>query len=239
MTIATNGGGIVDKISSSASTPWFMSKPRRSRTFNELARVLKPDGVAFLHHSNYGTYQRSTCRRTIARVIRPTPTLGPGCSLTVGDLPRQALAGPKRDRCLFCGSLRPVRPALCGTRTCQLGRGGPPPRLHVGGCPSGFSLGSPKSSREESALFAPRHGPSVDEPRSTTPCPGRIATRSEIAREVRLISRRNGDERVKRQPGREHMLHRERCHPPGRRGARVTGKTDIRSSEPIGRQDLS
>lgn len=25
----------------------------------ELARVLKPEGVAFLHHSNYGTYQRS------------------------------------------------------------------------------------------------------------------------------------------------------------------------------------
>jgi SAM-dependent methyltransferase len=27
---------------------------------SELARVLKPDGVAFLHHSNFGTYQRST-----------------------------------------------------------------------------------------------------------------------------------------------------------------------------------
>ncbi len=26
----------------------------------ELARVLKPDGVAFIHHSNFGTYQRST-----------------------------------------------------------------------------------------------------------------------------------------------------------------------------------
>jgi SAM-dependent methyltransferase len=26
----------------------------------ELARVLKPDGVAFLHHSNYGAYERST-----------------------------------------------------------------------------------------------------------------------------------------------------------------------------------
>ena len=31
----------------------------------ELARVLKPDGVAFLHHSNYGAYQRST------RVLAP------------------------------------------------------------------------------------------------------------------------------------------------------------------------
>ena len=31
----------------------------------ELARVLKPDGVAFLHHSNYGTYQRS------ARALAP------------------------------------------------------------------------------------------------------------------------------------------------------------------------
>lgn len=27
---------------------------------SELARVLRPDGVAFLHHSNFGTYQRST-----------------------------------------------------------------------------------------------------------------------------------------------------------------------------------
>jgi hypothetical protein len=26
---------------------------------SELARVLKPEGVAFLHHSNYGAYQRS------------------------------------------------------------------------------------------------------------------------------------------------------------------------------------
>lgn len=26
----------------------------------ELARTLKPDGVAFLHHSNYGSYQRSS-----------------------------------------------------------------------------------------------------------------------------------------------------------------------------------
>jgi ubiquinone/menaquinone biosynthesis C-methylase UbiE len=26
----------------------------------ELARVLKPEGVAFLHHSNFGTYERST-----------------------------------------------------------------------------------------------------------------------------------------------------------------------------------
>jgi SAM-dependent methyltransferase len=29
---------------------------------SELARVLKPEGVAFLHHSNYGTYQRSAHR---------------------------------------------------------------------------------------------------------------------------------------------------------------------------------
>jgi ubiquinone/menaquinone biosynthesis C-methylase UbiE len=28
----------------------------------ELSRVLKPDGVAFLHHSNYGTYRRSAHR---------------------------------------------------------------------------------------------------------------------------------------------------------------------------------
>ena len=26
----------------------------------ELARTLKPEGVAFLHHSNYGSYRRST-----------------------------------------------------------------------------------------------------------------------------------------------------------------------------------
>ena len=31
----------------------------------ELARVLTPDGVAFLHHSNYGAYQRS------ARMLAP------------------------------------------------------------------------------------------------------------------------------------------------------------------------
>jgi ubiquinone/menaquinone biosynthesis C-methylase UbiE len=30
-----------------------------ARYLEELARVLKPEGVAFLHHSNYGTYQRS------------------------------------------------------------------------------------------------------------------------------------------------------------------------------------
>ena len=54
-----------------------------------------------------------------------------------------------------------------------------------------------------------------------------------------LISCRNGDERVIRQPGRERMLHRERCHLAGRRRARVTGKTDVRSSEPVGCQDLS
>ena len=41
----------------------------------ELARVLKPDGVAFLHHSNYGSYQRSA--RALAPLqpaFRPLPS---------------------------------------------------------------------------------------------------------------------------------------------------------------------
>ena len=35
------------------------------------------------------------------------------------------------------------------------------------------------------------------------------------------------------------MLHHERCHLAGRRGACVTVETDVRGSEPVGRQDLS
>lgn len=34
----------------------------------ELARVLKPDGVAFLHHSNYGTYKRLTHTSALRKV---------------------------------------------------------------------------------------------------------------------------------------------------------------------------
>lgn len=50
----------------------------------ELARILKPDGVAFLHHSNYGAYRRST--RVLAPmqgVLRHLPsTLRTGFKLT-------------------------------------------------------------------------------------------------------------------------------------------------------------
>ena len=73
---------------------------------SELARVLKPDGVrSSTTRITVLTKCLNVCSRHIARLIRPTPALGPGCSHTVGDLPRQALAGPERDRCSFCGSL--------------------------------------------------------------------------------------------------------------------------------------
>jgi len=49
----------------------------------ELARTLKPDGVAFLHHSNYGSYQRS------AHAFAPLQT-------TLDRLPTMARAGLMR-----------------------------------------------------------------------------------------------------------------------------------------------
>ncbi len=46
--------------SRSASTPWSTWKPRRwPAIWPSWSAVLKPDGVGFIHHSNYGTYQRS------------------------------------------------------------------------------------------------------------------------------------------------------------------------------------
>jgi SAM-dependent methyltransferase len=50
----------------------------------ELTRILKPDGVAFLHHSNYGAYRHSTqVLRPIQGVIRHLPSkLRTGLTLT-------------------------------------------------------------------------------------------------------------------------------------------------------------
>ena len=96
-----------------------------ARYLSELARVLKPDGVAFLHHSNFGAYERSTrCPRAAARLLRPTAVFGPGRSLTIGDLPWQTPACSKCDRCRIRGPLRQGRLALHGSRTHQFGREG-------------------------------------------------------------------------------------------------------------------
>ena len=46
---------------------------------DELARVLTSEGVAFLHHSNYGTYRRSAhALAPLQRLSRPSPGRPPG-----------------------------------------------------------------------------------------------------------------------------------------------------------------
>ena len=108
----------------------------------ELARVLKPDGVAFLHHSNYRHLRTfDACARTIARLVRPTPSFGPGRPLTLGDLPGHALAGPERHRCPLCRPLRQVPACTAWGKNSSTGRAGSsssiafrwsPVRVHVG-----------------------------------------------------------------------------------------------------------
>ena len=50
-------------------------------------------------------------------------------------------------------------------------------------------------------LFSPRHGPSVDQPRPTTPCPWRGSPRPLRPQMISAQSAvATGDERVKRQP---------------------------------------
>ena len=124
----------------------------------ELARVLRPEGVAFLHHSNYGTYQRSA--HTFAPLqdtfdqlpaaAAPRPHAGRG-------LPGGPLAGTERDG----GEVRRAgpgrRPALRGPRARELGGRRPAARLHLGGGPPRLALGPTEPGGQEPTV--PPRGP--------------------------------------------------------------------------------
>lgn len=65
-TFATNDGHSLPMVSDSSVDFVFsydslvhVESEALGGYLSELARILKPDGVAFLHHSNYGTYKRS------------------------------------------------------------------------------------------------------------------------------------------------------------------------------------
>ncbi len=120
---------------------------------DELARVLTSEGVAFLHHSNYGTYQRS------ARALAPLqssldrlPVPAAGRAAAHRRLPGCALAGLECHRRPGGGSVRAQGPALRRPRTDQLGGWDPTPGLSVGDHQGRFPLGSPQHRGEEPTL---------------------------------------------------------------------------------------
>ena len=70
----------------------------------ELARVLVPDGVGFLHHSNFGTYRAPPTPWPVAGRLRP-PTGAGGGPPALGSLPGGPLAGGLVTAAGFVGAL--------------------------------------------------------------------------------------------------------------------------------------
>ena len=120
---------------------------------DELARVLTSEGVAFLHHSNYGTYRRSAhALAPLQSSLDRLPVPARAASAAHRGLPRCALAGLERHRRPGGRSVRAQGTALRGPRTDQLGGRGPTPGLSVGDHQGGVPLGSPQQRGEESTL---------------------------------------------------------------------------------------